>query len=95
MTTGPFDLDRYPSRDLNIAHSQLLHLALEFAEHDRIDSKRPKLAELKAWDQLERLTRDWMRVAANDAAAHHTWAEIGAVLGVSAQAAHKRLADLG
>ena len=39
------------------------------------------------------MAQDWMRVAAVDAASHHTWAQIGGVLGVSAQAAHKRFAQ--
>jgi hypothetical protein len=90
-----FDLDRYPLKDLNAAHSALLHFALDMAEHDRLDSDTPKLAELKAWDQLLRMARDWMRVAAVDAAKHHTWAEIGGVLGVTPQAAHKRFAARG
>jgi Fic family protein len=95
VTRAPiFDRDRYSDRQLNRAQAVLLSTALDLAEHDRVDRKRPKLAELRAWDQLHVLVNDWMRVAASDAAKHHTWAEIGAVLGVSPQAAHKRLRRL-
>ncbi|MEY2472288.1 MAG: hypothetical protein QOK28_1617 [Actinomycetota bacterium] len=89
-----FDRDRYSDRQLNRLQAALLSSALDLAEHDRRDAKRPKLAELSAWDQIDRVVRDWMRIAATDAAKHHTWAEIGAVLGVTPQAAHKRLRRL-
>ncbi len=92
MTKAPtFDRDRYSDRQLNRAQAALLSSALDLAEHDRLDRKRPKLAELRAWDQLAALVDNWMRVAAIDAAKHHTWAEIGSVLGVTPQAAHKRM----
>ncbi len=92
MAKAPtLDRDRYSDRQLNRLQAALLSSALDLAEHDRRDASRPKLAELCAWDQIERVVKDWMRIAATDAAKHHTWAEVGAALGVTPQAAHKRL----